>query len=87
MVGGMFELDKHNDGTIWITHPEPLDKNINRVASIERDDKGDVWLITINQGLFSWWFTLEISPENNEQKMVQVTKDIMLYSQFGVEYQ
>lgn len=81
----MFEIEK-KDGQIWITHPEPFSPN-NRVACIERLDKSDVWDITISKGTFQVWFTLVISPENTEEKIIEIAKNIMMFSQFGIEFQ
>jgi hypothetical protein len=79
-------IEKDKNGVIWITHPEPYQSG-NRVASIERCDKSDVWDISISKGTFSFWFNLVISPENNEEKVIQITKDIMMFTQCGIDFQ
>ena len=84
-----FEVSKDASGWIWITHPEPFNTFVdkNRVACIERDDRGDVWMIQISKGTFHLWLTLIINEENTEEKVIEITKNVMMFSQIGVEFQ
>jgi hypothetical protein len=83
----MFTVKTDNAGTIWISHPEPFEKDRNRVANISRDDRADVWRIEISKGTCTLDFNLVISPVNTQDKIIQIVKDMMMFTSCGVFFQ